>query len=160
MVHPADVPASSVLRMLSTTAWFFDCFARRVTPEQGLTALDAYQRMSRAVPDWVNKAIRLRDMLVRPFGLKPVAGFNLREQKTPRVGDNLDFFQIAAVTDKELVLSLKDSHLDVLISVHLDPNNQLSLTSIVEPHNALGRFYMRLIAPFHRRVVRSMLGRI
>ncbi|MGE8407955.1 MAG: DUF2867 domain-containing protein [Pseudomonas sp.] len=160
MVHSAEVPASSVLRMLSTTAWFFDCFARRVTPEQGLTALDAYQRMSRAVPSWVNKAIRLRDVVVRPFGLKPVAGFNLHEQKTPRVGDNLDFFQIAAVTDKELVLSLKDSHLDVLISVHLDPNNQLSLTSIVEPHNALGRLYMRLIAPFHRRVVRAMLGQI
>ena len=160
MVHPADVPAGSVLRMLSTTAWFFDCFARRVTPEQGLTALDAYQRMSRAVPDWVNQALRVRDVIVRPFGLKPVAGFNLHEQQAPKVGDNLDFFQIAAVTDKELVLSLKDSHLDVLISVHLDPDNQLSLTSIVEPHNALGRVYMWLIAPFHRRVVKSMLGGI
>ncbi|MDG9885978.1 MULTISPECIES: DUF2867 domain-containing protein [Pseudomonas] len=158
MVHPADVPASSVLRMLSTTAWFFDCFARRITPEQSLTALDAYQRMSRAVPGWINHALRLRDLLVRPFGLKPVAGFNLREQKTPKVGEQLDFFQIAAVTDRELVLSLKDSHLDVLISVHLDPNNQLSLTSIVEPHNLLGRMYMRLILPMHRRVVKTMLG--
>lgn len=160
MVHPADVPASSALRMLSTTAWFFDCFARRLTPDQGLTALDAYQRMSRAVPGWINRALRVRDLLVRPFGLKPVAGFNLREQQTARVGDNLDFFEVAAVTDKELVLTIRDSHLDVLISVHLDPGNQLSLTSIVEPHNALGRVYMWLIMPIHRRVVKSMLGGI
>mgnify|MGYP002757987116 FL=1 len=96
--------------------------------------------------------------MVRPFGLKPVAGFNLREQQTPRVGDQLDFFQVAAVTDRELVLTIKDSHLDVMISVHLDPSNQLSLTSIVEPHNLLGRVYMRLIVPFHRRVVKAMLG--
>ncbi|MHA6198389.1 DUF2867 domain-containing protein [Pseudomonas wadenswilerensis] len=158
MVHPADVPASSVLRMLSTTAWFFDCFARRVTPEQGLTALDAYKRMSRAVPKWINQALWLRDLLVRPFGLKPVAGFNLREQKAARVGEQLDFFQVAAVTDKELILTIKDSHLDVMISVHLDQENKLSLTSIVEPHNLLGRVYMRLILPIHRRVVKSMLG--
>jgi Protein of unknown function (DUF2867) len=36
--------------------------------------------------------------------------------------------------------------------------SEVMVTTLVRPHNLLGRVYLALVLPFHRIIVRAMLG--
>ena len=63
----------------------------------------------------------------------------------------------------EIVLGEDDKHLDFRLSLLCSPasaqspQRRLILSTAVHCHNRLGRFYITLIAPFHRRIVRACL---
>ena len=72
----------------------------------------------------------------------------------PRVG----IFRIYEAHASEVVLGEDDAHLDFRLSVRRG-EGRLTAVTVVHCHNLLGRSYIRLIAPIHRRVVRSALDR-
>lgn len=137
-------------------AQFIDAF--RV--EVGATAVNAREACTRMVldgPRWIDALLRLRNILVRPFGLKTSG------EGAPAPGGMIGLFPVLSETPERLVAGFDDSHLDFRIVVDVSGNGasrRVTSTTLVRTHNLLGRTYLTLIMPFHKLVVRSMMGRI
>ncbi|TFV40290.1 DUF2867 domain-containing protein [Bradyrhizobium frederickii] len=141
---------------LLTGAQFADAF--RV--EIGAAAMNAREACVRMVlngPRWIDALLRLRNLLVRPFGLKTSG------QGAPAPGGMIGLFPVLSETPEQLVAGFDDSHLDFRIVVDVSgdaASRQVTSTTLVRTHNLLGRTYLTLIMPFHKLVVRNMMGRI
>lgn len=108
-------------------------------------------------PRWVGALMRLRNILVRPFGLKGGAQDAEAWERAIREGGAAGFMSVAAKSPSETIVRLSDSHLDAWLSVMFDGDRIHAITA-VKYNNRLGRVYFALIRPFHKLVVRSMLG--
>lgn len=125
------------------------------SPEQLARILFARQ------PRWATVLMKVRDTLVAGFGLKTTSQLLAADAagKTDRVG----FFKIYSATEDEIVLGEDDKHLDFRISLLCDraagPDaaRHVVVSTVVHCHNRLGRTYIALIAPFHRRIVQASM---
>ncbi|MGL4489413.1 MAG: DUF2867 domain-containing protein [Rhizobiaceae bacterium] len=137
-------------------AHFGDAF-RMIVEGQNLTPLAAAKRAVYGAPDWVNRLLWLRNLLVRPFKLK--RGGEPNPSSTTSIG----IFPILESTSDRLVLGLDDRHLDfrLLVDVQdLEKGRQaITVSTLVKTHNLLGRSYLTLVMPFHKLIVPVMLKR-
>ncbi|MGN8198569.1 DUF2867 domain-containing protein [Salinisphaera sp. RV14] len=106
--------------------------------------------------------ITLRDILVAGFGVK--TSRYLRDAAAAEGMDHIDFFRVLAVSDNEVIVGEDDRHLDfrgsVLMRRHAESGDaELVATTVARCHNRLGKAYLCVIAPFHRRVIRTNLSR-
>ncbi|MGT2436964.1 DUF2867 domain-containing protein [Bradyrhizobium betae] len=147
-----EVDAGAVL----AGAQFIDAF--RV--EIGAAAVNAREACTRMVlhgPRWIDALLRLRNILVTPFGLKTSG------EGAPAPGGLIGLFPVLSETPERLVAGFDDSHLDFRIVVDISgdaASREVTSTTLVRTNNLLGRIYLTLIMPFHKLVVRSMMGRI
>lgn len=147
-----EVDAGAVL----AGAQFIDAF--RV--EIGAATTNAREACTRMVlhgPRWIDALLRLRNILVSPFGLRTSG------EGAPAPGGLIGLFPVLSETPERLVAGFDDSHLDFRIVVDvagMAADRQVTSTTLVRTHNLLGRTYLALIMPFHKLVVRSMMGRI
>lgn len=147
-----NVDAGTVL----TGAQFIDAFRVEVGAA-ALNAREACTRMMLHGPRWIDALLRLRNILVRPFGLKTSG------EGAPAPSGLIGLFPVLSETPERLVAGFDDSHLDFRIVVDISGNaasRQVTSTTLVRTHNLLGRTYLALIMPFHKLVVRNMMGRI
>ena len=118
----------------------------------------AAERVMGTTPGWVKLLLRVRDAVVRPLGLKGTD--DVRRSAVDRIG----FFPCISRTPERVVMGFNDVHLDFRVAVDmakLDGDRQRITTStVVKPHNLLGRMYLAVVMPFHRRIVPAMLQRI
>ncbi|HNX56797.1 MAG TPA: DUF2867 domain-containing protein, partial [Prolixibacteraceae bacterium] len=103
-------------------------------------------------PGWVNALGKLRDILVKPFGLKTE-----NDIKTEQAGNHeFDFAPVIYRSNEEIVMGMNDKHLyfrlSVLKIVH-QSGSQVFLTTIVRFNNVGGRIYFALIRLFHGLIV-------
>lgn len=122
-----------------------------------LDARQAAVRMMARAPRWVDALLVLRNMIVAPFGLKTSG----RGERVPR--DIIGIFPVVSETPERLVAGFNDKHLDfrvVLDVATTGARQSVTATTLVLTHNWLGRTYLRIIMPFHRRVVRAMLRQV
>jgi hypothetical protein len=119
---------------------------------------EVYQQAS-APMQRLGWAFAIRDMISRPFGVKPIHGFSGEMPARLRVGDMLDFFLIEGMGPDRLALTARDSHLDVMTCIGCS-GNTVTIASSVVVHNAYGRAYMAVVGPAHRRIVRNFLSRL
>lgn len=144
-----EVDAGAVL----AGAQFIDAF--RV--EIGAAAVDAREACTRMVlhgPRWIDALTRLRNILVKPFGLKTSG------EGAPAPGGLIGLFPVVSETSERLVAGFNDHHLDFRLVVDVGGDatgRQVTSTTLVRTHNLLGRTYLALIMPFHKLVVRSMM---
>lgn len=125
--------------------------------DQPLDARHAAIKMIEHGPHWIDALMRLRNLVVAPFGLK-----------TPRPGaanvkDSIGIFPVRSETPQRIVAGFDDHHLDfrVVIDVEGDaPARRVVASTLVRTHNLLGRTYLATIMPFHRLVVQAMLRRL
>jgi hypothetical protein len=153
-VHTAfpDAEAGALL----AGAQFIDAYSVTI---QGaaLNARQAAEKMLQHQPRWVRTLMTLRDLFVRPFGLKTAE--TARRAAANRVG----FFPVLGETPHRIVAGLNDRHLDfrVVVAVMGSGTGQsVTATTVVLTHNWLGRTYLAIILPFHRLIVRSMLRQV
>ena len=105
---------------------------------------------------WVARLLWLRDRIMSVFGVKTTDQLQAGADEVRRVA----FFRIYAQDAHEILLGEDDAHLNFRLTVRRETGSQqLIVTTVVQCHNALGRLYILVIAPFHRRVVRSALRR-
>ncbi|UPK36015.1 DUF2867 domain-containing protein [Bradyrhizobium sp. 186] len=147
-----EVDAGAVL----AGAQFIDAYRIEI----GTAGLDARQACVRMVlhgPRWIDALLRLRNILVTPFGLKTSG------EGAPAPGGLIGLFPVVSETPERLVAGFNDHHLDFRIVVDVAGDatgRQVTSTTLVRTHNLLGRTYLTLIMPFHKLVVRSMMGSI
>jgi hypothetical protein len=114
-------------------------------------------------PAWVGALMRVRDAIVARFGLK--TGAQLASLAHAPQARRVGIFKIYSVSASEIVLGEDDKHLDFRVSVLCsdgaapDDRRQLTVSTVVQCHNLLGRTYILIIAPIHRRVVTASLRR-
>jgi len=134
-----------------------DCFEVH-TDRSGLTAEVAARLAFDTMPRWAAKLMALRNILVRPFGLKhdPDAA----SAGAPRVG----MFPVISNDPGEIVLGFDDRHLDFRIVVQTEAvdsqQTAVRMMTLVKRHNLLGRSYLAVIMPFHKLIVASTLSRV
>lgn len=146
----------SAMKALLPDAQFGDCF--RITVNDGtLDARDAAERMFLTQPGWISALMKLRNLLVTPFGLKrPTHGRAL-------AANSIGPFPVISETPERLVAGFDDRHLDFRVIVDVTgpaPSRQVSATTLVKTNNLLGRVYLTAIMPFHRIIVPAMLRKI
>jgi hypothetical protein len=127
--------------------------ARPVTPLEAWNAAMATPLPGLAWAFW------LRDAISSRFGVQRISGFSGQVVSTVTVGDRLDFFLVEGASAHQLVLTARDRHLDVMISITVT-GRVLSITASVVTHNLFGRIYMLPVAPVHRWIVRALLRSI
>lgn len=115
-------------------------------------------------PPWIRWLLILRGWIVRPLGLRATtaADFDSIENKPAyAVGDKIARFTLFAQSGSEIVTGGDDKHLDFRVSVQklgAPGATRVALSTVVNPHNALGRAYLCTILPFHRAGVRALLA--
>ena len=138
----ADIlPPESSLWSHHNPGDFLDCYSVAST----LSPAEAAKR-GLALPGWAAALLRLRNTLVRPFGLKT------GEQDTP-------IFPTCHESDDEIVLGTDDKHLNFRIGLYRQ-DGRLFMSTWVHPHNFWGRAYLRLVMPFHILISRGAVARM
>jgi hypothetical protein len=110
---------------------------------------------------WIEALVRLRNLLVAPFGLKTSG-----KTETPR-RETIGLFPVLTETRDRLVAGFNDKHLDFRLVVDVAAagpdsasSQQVTATTLVKTHNLSGRIYLAIILPFHRLIVPAMLRKI
>ena len=160
-VTPAAIPPQSGIGGVYKSLDLADAFAIPLPAD----AIADPELLARFIfthqPPWIGRLTKLRDLIVAGFGLKTTGQLAAlaHEAKAQRVG----IFKIYSTSESEIVLGEDDKHLDFRLSVlcrnrsALAGGRELIVSTVVHCHNRLGRAYIFVIAPFHRRVVRASL---
>lgn len=129
---------------------YTDTYVMTVRSDCPMTAQVLFQQIFVHYPKPVLYLLRLRDWLVKPFGLHPGGGFT-------------DL--IAEQNDSKVIICKSDKHLDFRILLQCDTINAstrqqaIKISTFVNYHNLLGRIYFFFIRPFHSYLCRRMLNR-
>lgn len=121
---------------------FSDCYTEILTSSTAMTVNDLYSLMFQQFPKGVLWMLKLRDFIVKPFGLKTGISFDdkIKEQNT-----------------NEIILGAKDKHLTFYISLFCSDINSgkqaVSVSTIVKYNNISGRIYFSAIWIFHKILV-------
>ena len=157
-IRKSPLPPHSILSQY--TADYTDCFrgefpgTGRIPPEKLMAAFWT------TMPGWLAFLFKLRNLLVRPFGLKTETDSNREALKEAlENGEGYGMMTVVAKTADEMVVSLDDKHLKAYLSVYAEAR-EIHLSTLVRYHNRLGFFYFNLIRPFHTLVVKSTFRRI
>ena len=149
----------SVARLVAPRAALAYHDRQTITLPRPLAPVEAWDRIMAAPLPGMALAFRIRDAVSARFGVAPIGGFSGRTAAAPEVGARLDFFLVEGVAPDQLVLTARDRHLDVMISVD-SQGPELAITASVVTHNRFGRAYMLPVGPAHRLIVWLMLRRL
>lgn len=157
-IEQVGLPSASRLASSYGRADFADAFSVNLSESSGYDVESLARHIFAQQPAWIAALLRVRDTLVRPFGLKRAVDLQALG------GDRISIFRVFERYDQEIVIGEDDLHLDFRVSILVQPASQgsprrLVLTTLVFYNRLLGRAYIGLIAPFHRMVVRASLRR-
>jgi hypothetical protein len=122
-----------------------------------LDARTAAEKIFARSPRWIEALLRLRNLVVAPFGLKTSG------RGEPATGGMVGIFPVVSETPERLVAGFNDHHLDFRVVVDVAAvadGQQVTTTTLVKTHNWLGRTYLTVIMPFHRLISRTMLRQV
>lgn len=131
---------------------------------EGLAMHELYLALFAHHRRWAKALLIMRGRIVALFGLKATtaADFDAIEVKTAyAIGDKIARFTLFAQDGSEIVTGGDDKHLDFRVSVRKLTDERASrvvLSTVVSPHNVLGKAYLLAILPFHRFGVRKLLS--
>ena len=137
-------------------AQFVDAY-RVVVEGHALDARTAAEKIFARSPRWIEGLLRLRNLVVAPFGLKTTG------RGEPASGGMIGIFPVVSETPERLVAGFNDHHLDFRVVVDVAAfadGQQVTTTTLVKTHNWLGRTYLTVIMPFHRLISRTMLRQV
>jgi hypothetical protein len=140
---------------------FADAY-RLIVQGPALDAATAARRVFSRTPRWISALLALRNRLGALIGLKAAQETAFDKDLPSENRRRIGFFPIVSETPQRVVLGFDDWHLDFRVvvdaaSLGVD-SQQVTATTLVRTHNAVGRVYLALIMPFHRIIVRTMLA--
>ncbi len=128
-----------------------------ITSKKFGSALSVADQMIGKPPGWINVLLKLRNILVSPFGLKTTDDLSGASQKA------IGIFPVLEETDDRVVLGIDDWHLNFRIIINLSEvrqNSTVSATTLIKRNNQFGHIYLSAIMPFHKLIVRYCLRSI
>lgn len=153
MTRPAPRPFPRPADLLPG-ADFGDRYALTVD-SQNLDAAEGARRVFGHAPSWIKGLLGLRNLMTRPFGLKPG-----RDRAAPDARQ-IGIFPVIGQSPAEILMGLNDRHLDFRVSLEVrnlgDGRQDVLVSTAVKTHNLFGRAYLAIVKPFHRLIVPTML---
>ncbi|MDH0863326.1 DUF2867 domain-containing protein [Mitsuaria sp. GD03876] len=112
-------------------------------------------------PRWFRVLLAMRDVAVKPFGLKTTAA--MRAHLAEIGVEHVDIFRVLESSREEAIFGEQDRHLDFKLSILIrrvegSTRREAVATTVVHCHNLLGKCYLAAILPGHVLVVRSHLA--
>ncbi len=157
-VIEVTVPEASKIWQAVSKVYFADAYQVRLS-RPTLSVEDAYAAILGHMPQWAKALMTVRGWAVAPFGLK-----HPNAERSPgaryQVGQRAGLFTIQSIDPHEVIAGDDDKHLDFRVSVYKAAPagaETVTVSTVVEIHNMLGRVYIAIIKPFHRLIVRSMV---
>jgi hypothetical protein len=109
-------------------------------------------------PRWINGLIKIRNLLVKPFGLK--TDFEHRPIINISKGGTVAFFEVMEMNDDEVLLFAEDKHLEAYLSIIISKvlnRYEFTVSTTVLFRNIFGHVYFFFIKPFHVLIIKSMI---
>ncbi len=159
-IRKTSIPENSLIAAYSS-ADYSDAFECTFAREKKITADEFMIAFWTHSPQWINRLFALRDWLVKFIGLE--SGSNRSKEKlTEAIHNNgsYGFMKVEAKSINETFISANDKHLKMYFSVKIEEqgNKQLlTVSTVVQFHNCLGRVYFYAIYPFHQFIVPGMI---
>lgn len=161
-VRRVPIPPESSIYPYLPQADFEDSY-EVIVPASELSPEESYHALMTSMPDWFRNLFKLRNKIVRPFGLIAPTSKEL-DSMAPKQryeqGERIGVFEFFGRTDNEVIAGADDKHLDFRLSVlrmNEGENDRVIVTTLVKQHNLAGKLYLRSILPFHELGVRSLL---
>lgn len=127
---------------------YTDSFTETITDKPYISAQELFNLIFLQYPKWVLSLLKLRDMIVKPFGLKTNKSFE---------------DMVIEQNNNEIILGSKDRHLTFYVSLYCsDMKNRtqsIRITTLVKYENILGKIYFAIIWLFHKTIVHYLLKR-
>lgn len=162
-VTQVALPSQSAVATAFTSVNLADAFSVQL-PSGATTDPDVLARFIFSVqPAWIGALTSVRDAIVAGFGLKTAK--HLATLSSDATTSRIGIFRVFGSSETEVVVGENDKHLDFRVSILCTPGSppdtstRLTLSTVVQCHNRLGRTYLSVIAPFHRQVVKASLRR-
>jgi hypothetical protein len=133
---------------------------RIASPKQTNETVDEITTQIFRIPGWVIGLMKIRNSIVKIFGLRAGKNENVKESAYYLVGSQAGYFTVTERNVNEIVMGEDDRHLCFRTSVLVDREQSfIYLTTIVRFHNVWGRIYFLPVKPFHRLIIKSLLKR-
>lgn len=127
---------------------YADCCSANISASRQITAAEIFEQVFNYRPSWLRFLYKVRNFLVKPFGIKINRSFAdlIIEQNV-----------------NEIVLHSNNKHLDFYVSVFCSDKSEneqcASITTLVKFNNYMGKIYFAAIWVFHKLIVSKMLKR-
>ncbi|OLF54474.1 DUF2867 domain-containing protein [Pseudomonas chlororaphis] len=167
-VQPCPLPSPSSIANLAAGASFIDCHLA-LAQDTERSAMRHLLHLMSQTPAWIDRMMGLRNRVVQLFGLKDLGHLTqidlTRADEDYRPGERVGIFTLISQNPDEVLVADRDKHLDVHLSLNRLPltaegRRPVVLSTVVHPHNLLGRLYMLPVAPFHRLIAPLTLANI
>lgn len=161
-VRRVAIPPDTGIYAYLPKADFADAY-EVIVPARDLSPEESYHALMASMPDWFRNLFKLRNRIVRPFGLiAPTSKEldNMAPKKGYEQGERIGVFEFYGRSDHEVIAGANDKHLDFRLSVLRRKEgkvDRVTVTTLVRRHNLAGRLYLRSILPFHELGVRALL---
>lgn len=164
----SHAPAQSPIASLVPGCYFHDSWSVSAGDPR-LSAMGQFLKAFSFTPAWVNACMSIRNRAAAMVGLKDLGAFDqINKSKSEcdyKPGDRVGIFTLIDNSFDEVLIGDKDKHLDVTLSVHraVDAHTGavvVTVTTVVQVHNLLGRLYMFPVVPMHRIIAPSVLRAI
>jgi len=160
-VKRAAIPADSLINRF-LPVHYNDTYQCDFVSDKCLTPDDVQVAFWTMQPKVVDLLFKLREILVKPFGLESGKGQDMEGFiNCIRTGGVYKTTNIPVKSENETVLCRDDAHLQFFLSVKVDrfenSNQRITATTLVNFKKAFGRIYFTLIYPFHHIIVPVML---
>lgn len=149
----STLPKSSIVKEFINRIDYKDTFSVQLD-NTDISIEDIYLNIFSYSPKWVDNLLNLRNKIVKPFGIITVTDEIKKENL--KVGKKAGIFNIYAITENEIIAGENEKHLDFRVSI-LKDNETLTISTLVQYNNSLGKLYFFIVKPFHKIVVKSMM---
>lgn len=141
-----------------------DTFSAELPPDCAVPLHVIAHALFTTSPGVVRRLMQIRNMLVKPFGLKtgdeelsPLASTpRLSEIPEPEAGNRIGIFTLRHKDNERMLFMEADKHLDFVVALRREMDNgrtMLHLTTCVQFNNRTGHLYFAVIKPFHKWIV-------
>lgn len=160
-IHKSELPLQSQAACYPPVD-FHDCFTCTTDRAQALTPDDLMVAFWTTRPKWLATLFKIRNILVRPFGLKSGEADAGELEKAIRNGRDYQLMSVVEKTHRETIISLEDKHLKAWFSVYIEgrESSNIYLSTLVKFHNRLGVAYFLVIRPFHAMIVKRIFAQV
>lgn len=119
-IHKSPLPAGSAVSQYPDID-YSDCFRTTLPGTEPIRPEKLMAAFWTTMPGWLALLFKIRNLLVKPFGLKTGADGNREKLKEAlETGHDYGFMSVVGNTDDEMVISLEDKHLAAFFSVYIE----------------------------------------
>lgn len=156
------LPRSARLHSFVGPNDFIDCYSVELGPKASQASIDDLARgFATTMPDWAQALMDLRNVLVKPLGLRTEFEGEKSQKGECKPGELINIFRVYHRDDDEILMGDDDIHLNYRISIYRAPDrpDKIYAATWVHRNNWVGHSYLFLVMPFHKVIVKSMATR-